>query len=46
MSLIEFFSDTESFLVFMAGVIVSSIFIIGVTYQLYGKNTVNKKKSK
>ena len=43
MSLVDFFNDSQSMYVFILGIVVSTIFLIGISYKLYGNNTFNKK---
>ena len=43
MSLLDFFNDSQSMYVFILGIVVSTIFLIGISYKLYGNNTFNKK---
>ena len=38
MGLIEFFNDPNSAIIFGCGIVVSVIFLIGVTQSLYGPN--------
>ena len=44
MNLMDFFSSSESLFVFISGVVVSSIFVMGISYQLYGKTNLKKMK--
>ena len=43
MNLVDFFNDSQSMYIFILGMIVSTIFLIGISYKLYGNNTFNKK---
>ena len=43
MNLVDFFNDSQSMYVFILGIVVSTIFLIGISYKLYGNNTFNKK---
>jgi hypothetical protein len=42
MTLAEYFNDPDSIIIFICGVIVSTIFIIGVARNTYGKNISHK----
>ena len=46
MSLIEFFNDPNSIIVFFAGIGVSVIFLIAVAKQIYGPNNFPNKKDR
>ncbi len=43
MNLVDFFNDSQSMYIFILGMVVSTIFLIGISYKLYGNNTFNKK---
>tara|TARA_B100001750_G_C15472200_1_gene580440 strand:+ start:905 stop:1036 length:132 start_codon:yes stop_codon:yes gene_type:complete len=40
MTLIDFFTDPQSVWIFLVGIIVTALFLVGTTYNLYGKNTI------
>ena len=44
MNLVDFFNDNQSMYVFILGIVVSTIFLIGISYKLYGNNTLNKNE--
>ena len=43
MNLVDFFNDSQSLFIFISGMVVSTIFLIGISYKLYGNNTLIDK---
>ena len=46
MSLIEFFNDPKSAIIFYAGIGISILFLIAITKLIYGPKVVPKKKDR